>query len=247
MNKYEKWYTSITQNAKTRSLKGYSERHHIVPRSLGGANNVDNLVDLTAREHFICHWLLTKIYTGQDKHKMLNALRMLRAENLNQKRYKTKITARVYAHLKEEYSKMQSKKFSGNGNGFFGKHHTEETKEKIRQAHLGSTLTEDQIEKVRQSKLGKTRDPFDLDWKQNLSKNHKSKQPGFDGSLSESTKQKMREKAIGRKQSIETIQKKADAIRGSKREKKLCPYCQQSIAINTYPRWHGENCRTLAK
>jgi hypothetical protein len=56
-------------------------------------------------------------------------------------------------------------------------------------------------------------------------------------------KAKQREKAIGRKQSAETIQKKADAIRGSKREKKLCPHCNQLIAVNTYPRFHGDKCK----
>ena len=58
----------------------------------------------------------------------------------------------------------------------------------------------------------------------------------------EETKEKMRTKAIGRKQSAETIKKKAEAIRGSKREKLLCPHCLQLIAVNTYPRWHGDNC-----
>jgi hypothetical protein len=76
-----------------------------------------------------------------------------------------------------------------------------------------------------------------------LSKNHRSKQPGFDGTLSEETKQKMREKALGRKQDPETIKKKADAIRGSKREKRLCPHCNQEIAVNTYTRWHGDRCK----
>ena len=45
------------------------------------------------------------------------------------------------------------------------------------------------------------------------------------------------------KQKQETIQKKADAIRGSKREKKLCPHCDRLIAVNTYPRFHGEKCK----
>ena len=29
---------------------------------MNGSNDLDNLVDLTAKEHFICHHLLTKIY-----------------------------------------------------------------------------------------------------------------------------------------------------------------------------------------
>ena len=49
MNKYKTWYNSITTNAKNRTVDGYVERHHIIPVSLGGSNNKENLVDLTAR------------------------------------------------------------------------------------------------------------------------------------------------------------------------------------------------------
>jgi hypothetical protein len=55
----------------------------------------------------------------------------------------------------------------------------------------------------------------------------------------------MREKALGRKQSAETIAKKIAATQGKKREKKLCPHCDQMIAVNTYARWHGPNCQSL--
>lgn len=44
------------------SLPGYVEMHHIVPRSAGGADTAENLVALTAREHFLAHWLLYRIY-----------------------------------------------------------------------------------------------------------------------------------------------------------------------------------------
>ena len=60
-NKYTHCYYNIVNRAKARSTVGYFERHHIIPKSLGGTNDVDNLVNLTAREHFICHWLLTKM------------------------------------------------------------------------------------------------------------------------------------------------------------------------------------------
>ena len=40
----------------------YSEIHHIIPRSFGGSDNPNNLVRLTAREHFIVHFLLYKMY-----------------------------------------------------------------------------------------------------------------------------------------------------------------------------------------
>jgi hypothetical protein len=248
MNKYEKWYNQIIANGKSNRLAGH-ELHHILPKSLGGADDTSNLIYITTREHFICHWLLTKIYpTGEEHWKMLNALRMMRAENPNQTRYNTKITSRVYAKLKEEYSKLQSEAVRGEKNPMFGDKffRSEEGKHKQRVAVLGDKNGAKQIQarkKITESKLGKIRDSFNDEWKQNLSNNHRSKKPGFDGTLSESTKQKMREKATGRTQTEETIKKKADAVRGLKREKLLCPHCQQSVAVNGYVRWHGDNCK----
>lgn len=59
-NKYTKYYFLIINNSKNRT-KQYSEKHHIIPKSFGGTDDSENLVDLTPREHFICHMLLTKI------------------------------------------------------------------------------------------------------------------------------------------------------------------------------------------
>lgn len=42
------------------NVQGYKERHHIVPKCLGGSSNQDNLIDLTAKEHFLAHYLLAK-------------------------------------------------------------------------------------------------------------------------------------------------------------------------------------------
>ena len=69
-NKYKSWYDSIIQKAKVRNLSGYKEKHHILPRCLGGKDNKENLAILTAREHFIVHMLLCKFTTGQAKMKM---------------------------------------------------------------------------------------------------------------------------------------------------------------------------------
>ena len=73
-NKYTRWYYDIINRAQTRAfLTSYSETHHIIPRSLQGNDEQNNLVKLTAREHFIAHWLLTKMTTGQARHKMVFA------------------------------------------------------------------------------------------------------------------------------------------------------------------------------
>ncbi|YP_010844139.1 homing endonuclease [Salmonella phage KM16] len=61
---YNKIYTDLISRGKTREpLSGYKENHHIIPRCVGGSDLEENLVYLTGREHFIAHWLLTKIYS----------------------------------------------------------------------------------------------------------------------------------------------------------------------------------------
>lgn len=112
-NKYSKLYYKITANAQQRITEGYTESHHIIPQSLGGSNDKDNLVELTAREHFICHWLLIKMTEGEDRSKMIYALQGMKAENRYQQRYHTKITARVYEKYRIEHAENHSKKMKG--------------------------------------------------------------------------------------------------------------------------------------
>jgi hypothetical protein len=64
---YDKIYNQIIERAKNRKLEGYKEKHHIIPKCLEGNNDESNLVDLTAREHFICHKLLCYIYPNNQK------------------------------------------------------------------------------------------------------------------------------------------------------------------------------------
>jgi len=247
MNKYKKWYDQIIANGLAVKLPGY-ERHHILPKSLGGSDNESNLIYITSREHFICHWLLTKIYPiGEEHWKMLNALRMMRAENKNQYRYNTKITSRVYAKIKEEYAKLQSERYSGENNPFFGKSHTKEAKQIISDANTGENNAMKRIEereKMRQLKIGKKRDPFSDEWKAKMSESASGENNSRYGvTLTDEIKKKIGDKMKGRKQSPETIAKKAEAIRGLKREKKLCPHCNELVAVNGYARWHGDNCK----
>ena len=112
-NKYSKLYYKITSNAKQRFTEGYTELHHIIPQSMGGSNDKENLVELTAREHFICHWLLVKMTEGKDRSKMLYALNGMKAENRYQQRYHTKITERVYEKYRIEHAHNHSETMKG--------------------------------------------------------------------------------------------------------------------------------------
>lgn len=73
-NKYTKWYNNIIYKCKNRlNPNFYTEKHHIIPQSLGGPNTNDNIVNLTPKEHYIVHHLLTKMVEGLNKQKMVYA------------------------------------------------------------------------------------------------------------------------------------------------------------------------------
>ena len=75
---------------------GGLEKHHIIPRCLGGTNAKSNIVVFTPEEHFLAHRLLARMYTGDDKRKMCYAAwTMARTK-------KIKVTSRMYAILKEQ-------------------------------------------------------------------------------------------------------------------------------------------------
>ena len=88
---YQKIYKNLMEKAVERKVVlGYKETHHITPRSLGGTNAPDNLVELTAREHLIAHMLLAK-FAGP---------KMIHAAYLMSTRIKS---SREYATLREQY------------------------------------------------------------------------------------------------------------------------------------------------
>jgi len=111
-NKYTRWYYTIVNQAKSRIPTGYTEKHHIIPKSCGGDNSKDNLVSLTAKEHFICHLLLTKAVSIEYRFKMVYAFHGLRAKQPKQIRYKSnlEITAKLYQTLREELSSIKKSK-----------------------------------------------------------------------------------------------------------------------------------------
>jgi|694.fasta_scaffold00027_170 hypothetical protein len=82
-NKYTTWYFSLIENRKSTIPEGYVEKHHIIPKSIGGTDDSDNLVALTAREHFLAHWLLTKMTKDNEQVKMKHALGGMTGNNHN--------------------------------------------------------------------------------------------------------------------------------------------------------------------
>jgi hypothetical protein len=83
-SKYTKYYFNIIASARLNTFEGYTEKHHIIPKCLGGDDSKDNLVRLSARQHFVCHKLLVKMVCGQAKYKMIEAVSIF-SNNKNRK------------------------------------------------------------------------------------------------------------------------------------------------------------------
>jgi hypothetical protein len=90
------------------TLTGYSERHHILPRSLGGSNDPENLIRLTAEDHYFAHCCLAKIYGG----KMWSALARMRWSRREGDRQWV-ATRRMYGVARRKAADHLSKLFSG--------------------------------------------------------------------------------------------------------------------------------------
>ena len=164
-SKYTKWYFSIIDSARYRINKGYVEVHHIIPKCLGGLDTVDNLIELTAREHFICHWLLTKMVTEtKQQYQLWNAFScMLYRERPGQERYK--VSSKIFESIKIAGSKIKSERFKGENNPMFGKRGilspnfgkkwTEEHKKNSSISHLGKTRSVESREKQSEKTKGR--------------------------------------------------------------------------------------------
>lgn len=124
---------------------GYLEKHHICPRSLGGSDAEENLINLPSRLHFIAHWMLWKAYDTDELAYAFWA--MCHQKNAVQKNRYTKINSKTYAMLKERRSLLIK---NSNSNRWKDKEWATKMKEKL------SKAAQTPQEKQRRSQLRKT-------------------------------------------------------------------------------------------
>lgn len=102
---YQRIYDEIIKSSKNREVLGYYERHHIIPKSMGGSNEKTNIAKLTAREHYICHWLLYKIHRNQS---MAAAWHSFIAGNRHQS---SRYTSHTYVYAKRIFSNSMKERW----------------------------------------------------------------------------------------------------------------------------------------
>jgi hypothetical protein len=132
---YKQHYDNLINRAKNRQIIGYKEKHHIIPKCLGGNNSKINLVELTPEEHFVAHQLLVKIYPTERKLVYaLSALCMSKNNIRNNKMFgwikRKNIEARTGIIQTKESNDKRRKSLLGRktSSGMSGKAHKEESK-----------------------------------------------------------------------------------------------------------------------
>jgi NUMOD3 motif-containing protein len=152
-NKYTRWYFSLIENAKSHRYDGYTEKHHILPRKMfpESEKDPDNIVVLSAREHFIAHLLLTKMCARKEHTRsMLLALKMLASDTKNGRRYTSRIfdvlRPKVYAAISDgrkgmkftpEHRANMSLALKGRTSPNKGKKFSEEHKRRLSEVRKG--------------------------------------------------------------------------------------------------------------
>lgn len=220
---YNNIYKKLIDRAKERQTFEYTEKHHIIPKCIGGADDIENIAVLTEREHFIAHQLLVKIYPDQ-KQLAYAAYMMTKANS-----YQIRAGNRLYAWLKEKSNDYQKTR-----------EFTEETRKRMSESAL-------KREKLTCPKCGKTGSPSNMKrWHfdncgKKLSSEMKIKMqsspkkapnivtcPHCNKSGGDNVMYRFHFDNCGIKQKLETVK---------------CPHCSKEGSLSNMRRWHFDNCK----
>jgi hypothetical protein len=247
---YEKLYENLIANRrKLGTPEGYTEKHHIIPRSFGGTDDSVNLIALTAREHFMAHRFLARIHPDTG---MVHAVFKMACSNKTMGRYK--VTNKVYEQLRmahahrvstDEVSK-QKKSLAGKGKKQSPEHikartdsrkqsgewHSEETKLKMSLANTGKesywkgkAIPEEMVEKRKKT----MRETGGWEW-------------------TEERKQAASQRLLGKPSKKPPVTEEyKQHLREEKSKKVTCPHCGKQGTALIMPRWHFNNCKVLTQ
>lgn len=190
---------------KSQVIDGYSEKHHILPKSMGGTDARDNLIALTPRQHFVAHWMLWKAYGGS----MGRAFFMMS----NFGKY-GKVNSRTYAMARADYSEQVSIQMTGKVMPPV----SEETRQKMSQSATGRKVSDATKAKISAFQKGRK---HDAEFSHKVSEAKKGKGNGRTGwQQSQETRNKIGQAQVGalnhmhgKKHSMETRLKMAEAHR----------------------------------
>ena len=163
-NKYTEWYLNVCSSALSRTNHNdpkykqrldakanltYTEGHHIFPKCIcetqADKAAKTNCVFLSSREHFLCHWLLCKMFNGEIRNKMMAAMSFLVLDPTGDR----KVTSRQFSTSRKMIAIACSER-----RPMTGKFHSNETKIKMSRSAKGITKSPSHKTNISLGKLG---------------------------------------------------------------------------------------------
>ena len=185
-NKYKRWHDQLIAKRQTTPASGVVERHHILPRSLGGDNSPSNLVDLTPREHLAVHCMLARFTEGEAFYKMLHASQFM----MRTKRMRKLRRWREYDRVRRELAALGM---------------SDEARRKIGDVHRGKRMSAESRRKMSEAQKHIMSDP---------EARRRRSEAGKRALADPEIRRKMSEASKGRPKSIETRRRLSEANKG---------------------------------
>lgn len=229
---YAVHYEKLITRARGRVITGYKERHHVLPRCMGGDDSPGNLIDLTPEEHFVAHQLLVCMYPknislihaallmakGATGNKAFGWLRRRKAEAMrgNTLRLGMKLSKE---HIEKMISSLRGKKRSPDAiertaAAHRGKILSADTRAKIAAVHRGKPLSPEHRAKVSASLIGNKRTLGYKASPETRAKMSATRRGKPRGPMSDETRTKISIAKIGKSRSAESRLKQSLSTRG---------------------------------
>jgi len=271
---YKKIYDSLMNKARSENrVKGegvYYEAHHILPKCMGGEGRMtqwsthNNVVLLTAKEHFIAHKLLVEI--NPKNYKLIWALHRMMFSRSKKTDRSFIPSSKDYVRFREKFSKMVSEKLTGVPKSITHRDNLSKSKK-------GTKMPESFVLNLKETMKGENNPNYGNKWTDEMKKESSEKRKGIPSKViwtdemkkessekrkgkyngTEETKKKISETLTGRKASEETKEKQSQSRKkflaqnpdyGKGPQKiVICPHCGKSGGYSNMTRYHFDNCK----
>ena len=271
---YQKTYDNLMLKARSENRKKgcgvYYEAHHIIPKCMGGEGRMtqwrthNNIVLLTAKEHFIAHKLLVEI--NPKNYSLMWALHRMMFSKSKKTDRSFVPSSKDYVRFREKFSKMVTEQQKG-------KEKTDSHKQKLSEVKKGMKMPQSFVENLKIRMVGNGNPNFGNKWTNEMKQSLSQKKKGISSKViwtdemknklsektkgkyngTEETKKKISQTLTGRKASDETkikqSQKRKDFLFKNpdygKGPQKIvvCPHCDKSGGHSNMTRYHFDNCK----
>ena len=230
---YKKHYDLLINRSRNRTLEGYVEKHHIVPKCLGGTDDAENIAILTAEEHFLAHQLLVKMYPNSPP--LVNAVMLMTTHHTT-----NRVSNKLYSWLRVRASRARKEWLLENGHpkGFLGKKHTGNGLKKVLAAQ--AKIAEAKKIKIYAYNLdGTFYKSYEsiIECANDLQTSPSNVKYTADGDFGHCRKKQLRYVFS------ESIERYVSPHAGKKKQAYICPYCNKEGAGPAMKRFHFDKCK----